>query len=811
MRHDAQGSPLVPVYPHPHILGSRVWWENNWPIVNPALGEDSEATHTWDNGAPPIMPPDPLFIGDPLCVLEGEKLREALPLNDPHRFQSWPLACGFSEPIDVWGEWADVFRCRVQLFWAQRQYELDKPDIAKLQAELMDIFGDAQFNYHPADGLFPSFCTVIHADYSIAMISPTQTAEQALVEIMQTARPPTNQGNFSTAPLWLQQATRVLGGLDDDNADPTKPVLFVGHSYGGAAAQIAAAMCRWARRNRIIRFLTFGAPRIGDDRLKLACDLPTRGCSLVNQGDIIGSIPPNVADALPMAQFLALPVLQWALWLSPNEVWVLQEDGSVLMNANPNLSTRALVALVRHAIRTGTFFGIPAHKIDAYVFRLLKRCAPINFANGRIRLNGQRGMVQLRGDIPAKGRVALKVLPAPAIVLRGLELAAVRLGVDRGQLGIGAIPLLPMPDGRIALTQTGIRGDVGLSGGPALAGGLGLGYLLGGGLGLADAAALAGKVQLRGDAVQLGKLALFAESYPPYARGRLVLTERTAGLLAGQVVLANPAGLRGGIGFNGVLDAAQLALAAGLPSGMLGLRGDFPRQAQGNLVFNGAPQPVPVALGALVLSQPALPATITLAGTGANSTSSSLTFSATVAAGLLVVNAGVRGVGRSVTGVTFNGVTMTMNTSATQSGVQTSQWFLPVSAMTANVVLSFSSAVGQNFGHAFSVTGLANNALDAGAVSTGNGTTGTVADSGTTGTSSVPTSAVIACCVYGPATAVGTWGGTPAFSGAASSTLVATVCTSGTYLASATGTFDAVFTLSSGTFTLYAILVGTYN
>lgn len=801
VRHDARGVPLVPVYNGVSHLDSATWWDNNFRLQQPALGEVLDSARTWDNGAPPILPPDPITVGSADCLANGEDIASALDLNSPLRFQSWPTACGFAQPIDIFGTWADVYRCRVQLFWAECLYALDKPDIPLLQELITRKFPDAVFTHHAQAGLFPACFTVTHADYSIAGISPTQNAEQALVEVIQTIIPPTNQGNFSTASVWWQQANRVLNFLDDDGADPDKPVLFVGHSYGGASAEIASAIARFARPRRVIRWLTYGAPRIGDQRLKDLVDLPTRGCSLVNQGDIIGSIPPSLADIATLQPIFGLNLLPWARWLSPREVWVLNQDGTVEENATPTLATRDLSDLIAHVFATGTLFGIPAHAIDAYVFRLLKRCPPALFADGVIGLNVFRGEIRLNLPLP-RGRVALEGFFGAKDGLR--------LGVPRGEVAIADFrwPLLglygpevpALADGALQLRTQ--RGLVGMKGKPVVAGELGLrGESLLGGLGLNQQPNITGLVGLTGDVLPHGRVGLNGEEMLPFASGRVMLSARPiahggVGLVASSAAellgLVAPVVANCNLGLGASIADGAIALAELERKGALALRGDSPRSPAGRVALTSLRVPADGARIGLYAPVPSSPIAITFLN-GNFGSGTSLSYSVTTAAGVLLVATGTRD-SIAVTGVTFNGVGMSLVASDDSATTHQKIWALTVTAGTHNVVVSTGSS-GAILSDAYNVTGGAGT-LDVSSTSHGSG--GATYSTGTTGTTSAASTVALASfCIINPAISW-TWGGTPSFSGIDNQNSGTLTLTTGTATRSSAGTYTATIHIDFG-------------
>lgn len=486
--HSPTGVPLVPPYPGPTIFGSREWHEKNWPIEQPALGEVLDAKHTWDNGNPPLLPPLPAFVGDEDCIANGETIIQGLPLTSAARYDSWPTACFILTDTDVWGRAASVYTCRVQRYWADRVAELEANRITDLTRTLEARFPGAVVTFHDGEVFFPKLCTVVHPDYSICMYAATANLRQALVEVIEGVLAPVDRGGFSTTLLWQQQAQRGLMALSADGANGARPVLFVGYSYGGAAAMVAAAMCRLERANRTIRYLTYGAPKPGDGRLQDLLALPTRGCALANRDDLITLIPPDRISLLPAQVVLGQNFRPWALWEFPRETWIQEPDGSVRQNEYPVLATGPLLALIAFVIANRTFFGYPAHNINQYRARLALRCP----GPGALRVAG--GLPAARLDVavrqPAAGKaeftahdVALGSLalvpavPTGTLALRTAasgELASVGLVAGYNTDGKLAVSMPPFefPDGALGIKDGGVpsgridlRGNFNVNGG----------------------------------------------------------------------------------------------------------------------------------------------------------------------------------------------------------------------------------------------------------------------------------------------------------------------------------------------------------
>jgi hypothetical protein len=439
--HDSRGVPTVPAFLGSHIFGSQRWWDKNFLLEQPAVGEVLSRFQPWDGGAPPIRRPLPQVVGEASCVADGESIASGLTINDPARFRAWPLGCFVQSPIEDFGWAANVFECQVQAWWADRVVELSDLQIGALTAALQQRFPGAAVQWWPATIFFPAVMTVVHPSYCIVQFQETQNGEQVVVEVLEGVQSPTDVGGYGSFVLFNAQAQRGLIRLSEAGADVNTPLLCIGYSYGGASAEIAAGAARLANPNRLIRFLTFGAPRPGDVRLQELIGLPTRGVALANHNDLVTTIPPDIDSILPAQIFFGLDLSNYSRWRPPHETWQLREDGSIIRNFYQTLTTQEVIDILTLAFTTGSLFGYPAHNIREYRRRLRLRCpaAPAIAAGGL-----GIGFGRLPG-------VGLKAPPAafqPAVGLSGAELAAGKLGI--------ADNIQPHAVGALGLEATGL-------------------------------------------------------------------------------------------------------------------------------------------------------------------------------------------------------------------------------------------------------------------------------------------------------------------------------------------------------------------
>lgn len=507
VRHDANGVPSVPAFPGPTALTSQRWWDKNFVIEQPPIGEALTTYQGWDNGAPPIMRPLPQTVGDPGCIQDGELFEQGLAFDDPARFRGWPKQCFVTSPLNDWGWVADVYNACVQSWWADRVIQLSDQNIGPLTGALLAKLPGSDVTFWSDQYLFPRCMTVVHPQYCVVQIAETQNAAQALVQVILGADPPTDMGGMSSCALWYVQAQICLIRLSLLGAGETTPILCVGYSYGGAAAMVAAAIVRLAHPSRVIRYLTFGAPRPGDERLQELLGLPTRGVALANNDDAITAIPPGLESIIPLQAVMGDQLRNWVKWKPSRETWTMLPTGQVLEDVYPRLSTQELIDLITHVVTTQSFYGYPAHNIRVYKARIQFRCPdepaiPVGALGLRA---GTSGVASLR----IGQRFATVGLSAARSGVAG------RLG-DRGfNVAFGSVGLLSglaVPYGRF-----GVRGGVTFSplamGSKTVFPGRGLGFgafkVAPGYVGVKTAALGSGSLaMLAGTAARLGRIGM---------------------------------------------------------------------------------------------------------------------------------------------------------------------------------------------------------------------------------------------------------------------------------------------------------------
>jgi hypothetical protein len=578
--HTKELMPLVPAFPGPTIFTSARWHDRNFRLEQPPLGEVLGAYQTWDPGTPPVRRPRPIIVGSADCISNGEPIAQGLALGDAKRFLGWPALCVAQDPLDDWGWAANVYLCEVQAWWAERLTENNQFIFGGLVAALELQFPGATIAHFDETTLYPPIWCIHHALYSVVIYSPTQNTTQALIEVLQGIQAPAEVGGFGSTALWYAQGLRGLNFLSTIGGGNAEPLLLIGYSYGGASAQCAAGIARQSNAQRPIRFLTFGSPRPGDSRLKGLLDLPTRGVCLANDNDAYTAIPPDLDTVLPVQLPLGVNLLNFTRWQAANEVWQLRENGVVLRNVNPTLTSQEIIDLLTLVWETGTLFGYPGHLIEEYLRRLRLRCPA--------------------GKAVAGGAVGLRFLPVRGVGLTGYRLAVGRVGLTaptfKGAVGLLAPRLAKGAVGLRALEVPSATSAIALYAPPVAAGRVGLfaPWVLpeqNGAIALYAPPVAAGQVGLVAAQIGAGQVGLVA---PAVAAGQFAGVGLVApAVAAGRLGLRAPVAGRGAVGLKAPASATTSAARVGLigyhiPAGRLGLKEGRSMTVPPDVIASGA-------------------------------------------------------------------------------------------------------------------------------------------------------------------------------------------------------------------------------
>lgn len=364
----------TPFYPGWHRLGARTWHDANWQHAQ-TLGESLTSKQTWDDGDVPTTNALAIFIGDPDCIANGELVADSVPSGElPFGFAEGCLR-SIEEEDRLWEMLRDYENCQVQkvhAFLVQALYVLDDDAIVKTVRDWLGPLPVIAIHHHA--GPRPGLITIALGDWMLAILDGTWEFQEFALQAFAFVVGPTNKGAFSTAELWWQSATYINNLMNDDGQVAGGRLMMVGHSYGGAVALVSAARYKlWAPTREIV-YLTFGTPKIGDQRF-VDIVRTLEGLNLAHQNDIVTTLPPDKITLAPLvALFPGVPLFLYTEWQRPYPQAMIRLDGELDYQTYPLMDTATIIALVTQAVLHLDFMVIEAHKMPRYQILLQNRC-----------------------------------------------------------------------------------------------------------------------------------------------------------------------------------------------------------------------------------------------------------------------------------------------------------------------------------------------------------------------------------------------------------------------------------------------------
>lgn len=353
-----------------HNLGSRDWTRGErdpWP----ALGESDEPRQ-YHNGAVTFPYPTGHAIANEDCLTEGERFPLAvIPGRD--FIGGFDTRCFLSVAVPPAQLRAlpDVGNRAVQTLLARVQELLydDPPGAALLVQEL--VGPDALVTVVADDaGVIPGSLIAVTDGYGLVVVSGTGNYQQLALQIALGIAPAVNFGRYSTSVLWQLAALDVHRRVDASTIDPSKPIILVGHSYGGAVGCLLASEYRIGRPGREISLLTFGMPKPGDFRLHDILST-VRQVHIVNRGDPVPSLPPSAQDLAGITVLVPADLLRaWFAMIQPESRRLLSALGDLVESTGPSFTFADLWAIVAEIVATGTLPTFVNHTIEEYRARL---------------------------------------------------------------------------------------------------------------------------------------------------------------------------------------------------------------------------------------------------------------------------------------------------------------------------------------------------------------------------------------------------------------------------------------------------------
>lgn len=381
-------------FPGFHHWGSRNWQDRNWQQIQ-GLGESVSKPHVFVKGVYDGKLPEQRPAGTLVDAAQGTPIAKAA--SEGELFDGYPVECyiprAFVGPLpplaDAIGPDVRYFmgtvvhRCTVQRLWAtviEWIYDDRSVDISNLLHTFLG--NDVNVFWFPSTETMPATVIVRHPRWSMVACDGTRNFLQLAFQGFGSLFGPTNQGAYGTVPLWQAAARRVVQRMASCGVDASSPIFLTGHSYGAATVAIVASMLKWWTPNRPIKYLLFGCPKIGDERLAALlarCD----GVALANDNDFVTSIPP---DRLTSAALVPLfPLINFGLladWERPEGTTLMLGNGTQVPGPPVTLDFGTLFGMVTRIVAAQDPSPVLGHPITEYARRLElvcpDACFPIN-------------------------------------------------------------------------------------------------------------------------------------------------------------------------------------------------------------------------------------------------------------------------------------------------------------------------------------------------------------------------------------------------------------------------------------------------
>lgn len=314
-------------------------------------------------------------VGDNTCFELGDSIARALGTDDMR--EGFINGCFSPAPdLDPLWETASAFDiCALQFFYATLLSWSYKGEFSRIATAFTMLLGpDAVTSTTVGTLPLPNVTVCKMPKFTIVVVDGTRDFQFFAMQAFGVINPPTNIGIFSTFPAWYATGQYVESVINAQGAHNGKPIFFAGHSYGAVSADTLMARYRAGLPDRVIRSISFGAPKPGDLRLQeLLASCP--GISLANVDDIVCSVSPNLFTTFPIvALFPLLALSNWFSWVREPNRARQNIDGSLSFNVDPIIDTPLLTHLTTQIVLGDPFDVVDPHFIDSYRVRILTRC-----------------------------------------------------------------------------------------------------------------------------------------------------------------------------------------------------------------------------------------------------------------------------------------------------------------------------------------------------------------------------------------------------------------------------------------------------
>lgn len=359
--------PGTPDYPGFH----QVWagyWVNGEDVESDIRPGPVPGRTGWFTGASPEPFPESITVGSAQRIAAGSMWPGE---QSAALISGYPADC-FPVPPEGAAPWATLpdFQARDTWFQLARLVDLAYDDPTASRDYGAALLGGSSSVVGGDSDWMPRTFFASNASAQLFW-SAGSNADQLALQAMIAALGPVRIGDLAVLLLHWQAAQRTIDRLQALGYDPAKPLLLSGHSYGGIIALIVAYRIQLSHPNAVVRVVTFGMPRPGDDAT--ATNLTTvPSVHLVNRGDPVPDLPPNL-DVLTLVPGGVPPpfIDQWTKWRAvPSYRTIIEPTGALTYSQAQATTWWDYVTLAQEAI-AGDPLTLPVnHSIKSYLLRL---------------------------------------------------------------------------------------------------------------------------------------------------------------------------------------------------------------------------------------------------------------------------------------------------------------------------------------------------------------------------------------------------------------------------------------------------------
>ena len=369
----------APILPIPHPFASIFWWADQID-ENRGIGNVFGKRRDCDTEPPPIAP-DRRICGNLSHFVEGTTTDTPVSPSGVWGLPkccfkiSVPQAIRFIDEIDLTDR---RMLCALSAI-VRGSYDATSANVTAL---IDDLFGpplDFEFVPNVEGTLEPGSILAMYDNYVVMFVSGTALALQWYTHVAQGMDGPTTLiSGFHTVPNTNAAATIVKHRLDDMVGNFVKPIFVVGHSWGGAIAQVMLG--RWALNNpsRKMKWLSFGGPKPGDqvlaDRLN-----NYDGWRVTNFNDPVPLLPPSIQawNAFGLGGLVPSGLKEkWNLFRHARNQILIDEDGELQLEPREEFFGSELVQLVVDIVAGAPTLLANSHQMIAYQKALCPEVEP---------------------------------------------------------------------------------------------------------------------------------------------------------------------------------------------------------------------------------------------------------------------------------------------------------------------------------------------------------------------------------------------------------------------------------------------------